>query len=115
METSDGHTHSAHEKGLDKQPLGATMAGVAYMCNTGGGVPVQSGVEPEQVRCTQRHPRLFRATRSVLLVVLVVTVGALFFRFGTESENPKEFWDCVYLLRGTCIGQNRDNLPLSSV
>jgi hypothetical protein len=90
--------HAAHKQGQDKPLPGAA----ALACHVRGGTHVHHEIEVEQVRWTMRHPRLFRAVRAGFMVILVVVAGALFFRFGTESQNPRDFWDCVYFAVTMC-------------
>lgn len=52
------------------------------------------------------HPRSFRALRSVLLIVTVVMSGACFFRWGTQSDKPNDWMDCIYfaVVMSTTVG-----------
>ncbi len=49
-----------------------------------------------------KHPRMFRALRAIVILFSVVMAGACFFRWGTQSESPNDWMDCIYFAVVMC-------------
>ena len=81
----------AHEKELDDQLLHRGQLSGAALARLG-----------LLQRVMLEHPRMFRAARAILLLAIVVMAGACFFRWGTQSDSPSDWMDCIYFAVVMC-------------
>ncbi len=49
-----------------------------------------------------KHPRIFRASRAIFMLLSTVMAGACFFRWGTQSKSPNDWMDCIYFAVVMC-------------